>query len=269
MLLPNRDAKKHKVQSAMISVGVHLFLLGIFVMAYGVDKVRAEVPRFIKLKLGSSFGTGGLTFAGENKPDKNYPQELAIDSKEGDDLADFIDENVVVTQQSKPELAKKIEVKKLAGADFSSPEKVEKKVEEIQQQQPARKKKGEVGAISELETASGNAQAGSPFGNSKDGKTSLSYLELLQYTLQENSIIPHQARDEGLQGDAVLRLTFDRKGFVQEYELVAATGFEILDNAALALAQKLMQKPLPPMPRSFERGKDRATYDFPISFRPE
>lgn len=99
------------------------------------------------------------------------------------------------------------------------------------------------------------------------GKIAADYLELLQLTVQETSQIPIQARQEHISGNAILRLTFNRDGYVTRYSLRRPTGHEILDNAAIAVAEKLLTEPFPPMPDEFESGKKVTTYDFPISFK--
>lgn len=113
-----------------------------------------------------------------------------------------------------------------------------------------------------------NDVAGSEFGNSDEGQKAATYLELLQLTVQETSQIPSIAREERISGNAVLRLTFNRSGYVIKFKLVQKTGSEILDDAALAVGQQLSRQPFPPMPRDFEAGKGAATYDFPVSFNP-
>ncbi len=111
-----------------------------------------------------------------------------------------------------------------------------------------------------------SAAKGSENGNSSAGRTSLTYIEKLQYGVQEASEIPSQARAQGITGNAVLRLTFTRSGAVEEYQLVKKTGHPVLDNAALQVGENLLQNSFPAMPQNFERGRKRVTYDFPISY---
>ena len=106
-------------------------------------------------------------------------------------------------------------------------------------------------------------------GNSKIAKKTKpkDYLELLQYAVQERSQI-HNI-DPNLRGKAVLRLVFNRQGYVLTYKLKQSTGEEILDEAAEKLAKNLMEKPLPPVPASFERGEEILQYDFAVSYPPK
>ena len=109
---------------------------------------------------------------------------------------------------------------------------------------------------------------GSEYGNSNDDDAVLnpSYLDLLQITVQERSSIPYKAIQEEQSGKAILRLSFNRLGIVTKYRLLKSTGFQILDNEALRVAESLTRKPFPPVPTSFDPGQKKLTYDFPISF---
>lgn len=109
---------------------------------------------------------------------------------------------------------------------------------------------------------------GSKYGNSDTGQKTATYLELLQLTVQETSKIPSEARAAGLSGNAVLRLTFNREGYVRKFKLIQKTGHAVLDEAALDVGAKLSYQPFPPMPDNFEQGRKTATYDFPVSFKP-
>lgn len=111
---------------------------------------------------------------------------------------------------------------------------------------------------------------GSEFGNlAEDGKREYTYIDLLRLSVQEKSKIPAEALEKGISGEAVLRLTFDRKGFVQRYALIQNTGSYLLDAAAIEVAKTLMREPFPPVPTDFDRGTDKLIYDFPIAFDAE
>lgn len=111
---------------------------------------------------------------------------------------------------------------------------------------------------------------GSEYGNSNDADaiTAPTYLDLLQATVQERSAIPQEALEKQQFAAAVLRLSFNRNGYVQKYRLVKPTGYPALDQEALRVAESLTKKPFPPTPSSFDRGQPLLTYDFPISFDP-
>lgn len=113
-----------------------------------------------------------------------------------------------------------------------------------------------------------DAPKGTPIGNSiGTGKNApADYLELLQYAVQERSVIHNP--DPNLKGKAVLRLVFNRRGYVLTYKLKQRTGEAVLDRAAEKLAKNLMDNPLPAAPEDFDRGDDILQYDFLVSYPP-
>mgnify|MGYP000712233536 CR=1 FL=1 len=98
--------------------------------------------------------------------------------------------------------------------------------------------------------------------------TQQNYLELLQNTVQQKSSIPAEAAMNNISGKAVLRLEFDRKGFVKHYSLKQSTGNKILDAAAMDLGAKLMTEPLPAPPASFFPEQQILKFDFGIDYDP-
>lgn len=142
--------------------------------------------------------------------------------------------------------------------------KIQKTVEEvgtIQEEPEIEQKKIDI-QVTEIK------ERGSEFGNSLDEDAIISptYLDLLQFTVQERSSIPAKAVREQIYGSAMLRLTFDRDGFVQKFKLVKSSGHTILDQEALRVAKSLMTAPFPKAPDSFDEDSKIMTYDFPISF---
>ena len=93
------------------------------------------------------------------------------------------------------------------------------------------------------------------------------YLELLQYTVEDLSEVPDGG--ERLKGVAVLRLEFNRQGFVTRYALKKPTGQPILDQAATAVAARLMHEPFPAAPDGFDKGEPILRYDFLIKYPPK
>jgi len=110
---------------------------------------------------------------------------------------------------------------------------------------------------------------GASYGNSNtSGKTATrDYLELLQYNVQEMSEVPAAAKD--LKGRAVLRLAFNRQGYVLAWSLKQKTGVKTLDIAAENLAKRLMDSRLPAAPADFDQGDEILQYDFLVSYPPK
>jgi len=72
------------------------------------------------------------------------------------------------------------------------------------------------------------------------------YLARVQSWLGRHRHYPHQARQEGLEGSARVRLVLNRFGEIQSYEFLERTGHPLLDRAVEALLEQA--SPLPAMP---------------------
>lgn len=99
-------------------------------------------------------------------------------------------------------------------------------------------------------------------------KAAKDYLSMLQLTVQQKSNIPAEAAMNNIYGRAVLRLEFDRKGYVKNFKLKQSTGHEILDNAAISVATKLMSEPFPAPPEDFYPNEKLLKFDFGIDYDP-
>ncbi|PIR31573.1 MAG: hypothetical protein COV36_08150 [Alphaproteobacteria bacterium CG11_big_fil_rev_8_21_14_0_20_44_7] len=171
---------------------------------------------------------------------------------------------------------KEDELLNIQKAEENNPEKIANEPEIAQPTPQPEKKKTtldnlKVGAKQTTPTKfTSTKKSGSIYGNSlaQDAKAAATYIDLLQLTVQETSRIPKQAREQNLAGNAILRLSFNRRGYVMKYSLIQKTGYNILDRAAIEVARKLTHSPFPPVPQDFDAGAQVLTYDFPISFDP-
>lgn len=219
---------KEELNSALAALGIHAAFFILLAILLQLNPVEVEAPRFIQLRLGAEQSSDGGALQ------EQLNEEVQV-------------QNVAAAEQEMlPEFG-------VVAEEVLAPSPVEKKEQ----------KKKNAPVIME-----NNKPAGSEFGNSNSGQDSLTYLEWLQLTVQETSQIPAEARAKKISGDAVLRLTFNRAGYVSSYKLVRKTGSKILDNAALEVGKKLGYQPFPKMPDDFERSNKQVTYDFPISFKP-
>ncbi|MGG5889849.1 TonB family protein [Falsiroseomonas sp. HC035] len=75
------------------------------------------------------------------------------------------------------------------------------------------------------------------------------YSAALVRILQRNLRYPPSARDQGVEGTAMLRFTIGRDGTVQAAQLLRGTGSTLLDHEALALLRRV--SPLPRLPADF------------------
>lgn len=72
------------------------------------------------------------------------------------------------------------------------------------------------------------------------------YLALIQSWLTRHKHYPHQARQQGLEGSAQVRLVVNRSGEIQSYQFLTQTGHPLLDRAVEALLEQA--SPLPSTP---------------------
>jgi protein TonB len=79
------------------------------------------------------------------------------------------------------------------------------------------------------------------------------YAAALGRILQRNLRYPASARDQGLEGTAMLRFTIARDGTVRSAQLLRGTGFVLLDHEALALLRRV--SPLPRLPAEFPEAQ--------------
>lgn len=90
------------------------------------------------------------------------------------------------------------------------------------------------------------------------------YSPILLAWLQRYMDYPRAARIRRHEGEVRLRLVLDRSGRLLDVSLAKASGHELLDEAALSMAQRAA--PYPP-PQDFGFGQDRAAYVVPVHYK--
>ncbi|NKC34303.1 energy transducer TonB [Falsiroseomonas selenitidurans] len=88
------------------------------------------------------------------------------------------------------------------------------------------------------------------------------YAAALVRILQRNLRYPPSAREQGVEGTAVIRFTIARDGTVTSSQMVRGTGSALLDQEAMALLRRV--SPLPRLPSDFPEA--RAVVLAPIGF---
>jgi len=90
------------------------------------------------------------------------------------------------------------------------------------------------------------------------------YEQLISSWIQKFKVYPDDARAQGLQGDAVVRIRIDRNGSIRYFLLEKETGHVLLDRAVVTMLKKA--NPVPPVPRNYPAG---ALLEFliPVSFK--
>lgn len=109
---------------------------------------------------------------------------------------------------------------------------------------------------------------GSALGNSTahDAEVMARYEQMISLWIQKFKTYPEEARGQGIQGEAVLRLRITRGGQVQYYSIDKSTGSALLDQSVLAMAQRA--NPVPAVPDDYPPGQ-LLEFLVPVSFKLE
>jgi protein TonB len=81
--------------------------------------------------------------------------------------------------------------------------------------------------------------------------------------LRETQSYPRSALARQLEGTAQIRLTIDREGNINNYEIVKTTGHDVFDRQLDRLVERL--DPLPPPPEALP--DERLTFTLPVAWR--
>lgn len=112
-------------------------------------------------------------------------------------------------------------------------------------------------------TAAPRAAPSNSAGNSaKAKKERANYYAMVSAHLNQRKKYPKEARKAREQGVVKVRFTVDRNGNLSNISISGSSGHAILDQATLALMQRVA--PLPAMPASMER--DKVTISLPIDY---
>ncbi|MEH6757310.1 MAG: energy transducer TonB [Parasphingorhabdus sp.] len=112
-------------------------------------------------------------------------------------------------------------------------------------------------------TASSRTAPSNSAGNSaKAKKEKANYYAMVSSHLNQRKKYPTEARKAREQGIVKVRFTVDRTGNISNVSITGSSGHAILDQATLALMQRVA--PLPAMPPSMEQ--DKVTISLPIDY---
>lgn len=87
---------------------------------------------------------------------------------------------------------------------------------------------------------------GSKEGKSKEAEVLARYTQLISNWNQKFYVYPKELRAQGIKGDAIIRISIDRRGNLRYYELEKSTGNELLDKAAINMVRRA--NPMPAVP---------------------
>jgi protein TonB len=89
------------------------------------------------------------------------------------------------------------------------------------------------------------------------------FLDLVRKKIETAKSYPHWAREAGYEGTTKIRFAILANGGLEEVFIVDSSGYDILDNAAIAAIEKAA--PFPPLPNSLKR--DILQLELPIAFQ--
>ena len=90
-----------------------------------------------------------------------------------------------------------------------------------------------------------------------------SWQSALAKKIAAKHVYPRSALMREIEGSAKVKVTIDRSGAIQNFEVVEATGQKILDNAIPKMMKRLDPLPAPPG----DMDDSRLTFIIPISWR--
>jgi len=89
------------------------------------------------------------------------------------------------------------------------------------------------------------------------------YASIVQKRIVDNVIYPNAAQEAGFQGITKLSLLLSYRGEPKDIKIKSSSGYKILDDSALAAAQKIVS--YPPFPSSIEQKE--LWLDIPVSYQ--
>lgn len=111
------------------------------------------------------------------------------------------------------------------------------------------------------------APAGNPLGNNPKAKETLikGYTQAIALWIEKFKIYPAQARQQGMEGTAMVRIRLDRRGNIHYYILSRRTPYPLLDRAVLDMVRRA--NPVPAVPADYPMQDEFLEFVVPITFR--
>lgn len=126
-----------------------------------------------------------------------------------------------------------------------------------------KKTKQEEIALAALDLAKRTTTSDAPQGNEM---LVTSYEQRLALWFQENQYYPDEAKEQRLEGSAVLRIEIDASGNIIHVEFAQRTGNAMLDRAVSIMVEKA--NPVPPLPRNYPyQPGEKLEFYIPIRFK--
>jgi len=113
-----------------------------------------------------------------------------------------------------------------------------------------------------------SGQSGSGLGNIQGGSAEVlrRYEQIISLSIQRNKVYPAEAKTQGLQGQAVIRIRINRQGNILYSRIEKPTRYPILNEAIAEMVR--LSNPVPAVPVNYPAGN---LFEFliPVSFRLE
>lgn len=107
---------------------------------------------------------------------------------------------------------------------------------------------------------------GAPIGTSTAAQEEIirRYEQLISIWIQQHKMYPKSAKDQGVQGSALVRIRIDRQGNIKYFKMEQSTGYSILDDAIVAMVRAA--DPVPPVPANYPAG-NLIEFLIPVSYK--
>jgi periplasmic protein TonB len=89
------------------------------------------------------------------------------------------------------------------------------------------------------------------------------YEQVISLWIKKFKLYPDEARNQGMEGETVVRIRIDRRGNIKYCALERSTGYQILDHAAIAMIKRA--NPVPAVPHDYPPG-DQMEFLIPVNF---
>ena len=66
---------------------------------------------------------------------------------------------------------------------------------------------------------------------------------------------PQEAANRGIEGETAVRITFNRKGVIEDHEILRSSGSEILDNEVIKTLNLIGSGSVGPLPKGYKKDK--------------
>lgn len=235
------DEKRRWVSAAAIAVAAHAFL-GLSAMAWKAPHDRPIPEPVVLVELPPASASEAMSEPAPASQPEYIPPQQALPFEVPTVRAPLPDDAVILPPEPKRPATPPIPTPQNNSAPVAI-------------SAPAR---AEAPPTSFANTVPSNSSGNSP--NAKKEKAN--YYAMVSAHLNQRKKYPTEARKAREQGVVKVRFTVDRGGNISNVSITGSSGHAILEQATLALMQRVA--PLPAMPPSMER--DKVTISLPIDY---